>query len=45
MLSSKSVLFMKLTISLLLAKFANANLAAEFYAVNLSNSGEVIYSS
>ena len=34
-LSSKSVLFIKLAISLLLAKFACANHAAKFSAVNL----------
>ena len=42
-LSSKSVFFTKLAISLLLAKFTWANLAAKFSAVNLSNSGVVIY--
>ena len=42
-LSSKSVSFMKLAISLLLAKFAGAILAAKFSADNLLNSGVVIY--
>ena len=35
--------FTKLAISLLLAKFACANLASQFSAVNLLNSGVVIY--
>ena len=34
---------MKLAISLLLVKFAFANLAAKFSSVNLLNSGVVIY--
>ena len=42
-LSSKSSLFTKLSISFLLDKFACANLAAKFSAVNLLNSGVVIY--
>ena len=37
-LSSKSVFFTKLTISLLLAKFACANLEAKLPAVNFLNS-------
>ena len=42
-LSSKSVFFMKLAISFLLAKFAGANLAAKFPDVNLLNSWVVIF--
>ena len=42
-LLSKSVFSTKYAISLLLAKFAGANLAAKSYAVNLPNSGVVIY--
>ena len=42
-LLSKSVLFTKLTILLLLAKFACFNLAVIFSNVNLLNSGVVIY--
>ena len=42
-LSSKSVFFTKLAILLLLAKFGCANLAAQFSAKNLLNSGVVIY--
>ena len=42
-LSSKSVFFMKLPISFLLVKFGCANLAVKFSAVNLLNSGVVIY--
>ena len=42
-LSSKSVFFTKLAILLLLAKFGFANLAAQFSAKNLLNSGVVIY--
>ena len=42
-LLSKSVLFTKLPISLLLAEFACFNLAAKFSADNLVNSGIVIY--
>ena len=40
-LSLKSVFFTKLAISL--AKFACANLAAKFSAINLLNTGVVIY--
>ena len=39
----KSVLFTKLAISLLLDKFACFNFAGKFSAVNLLNSGAVIY--
>ena len=42
-LLSKSVLSIQLAISLLFAKFACTNLAAIFSAVNLINSGVVIY--
>ena len=42
-LSSKSVFFVEPTISSLLVKFACANLAAKFFAVNLLNSRVVIY--
>ena len=42
-LLSKSVFFTKLAISLLFAKFAGANLAVKFYALNSLNSGVVIY--
>ena len=42
-LSSKFVLFTKLPISLLLAKFAHANLAAKFSDVNLLNYWVIIY--
>ena len=42
-LSSKSVFFTKVAISLLLAKFVCANLAIKFCDVNLLNSGVVIY--
>ena len=42
-LLSKPVLFTKLAISFLLAKFACFNLAAKFYDVKLFNSGVVIY--
>ena len=42
-LSLKSVIFTKSAISFLLAKFACAYLAAKFLAVNLLNSGVVIY--
>ena len=42
-LLSKSVLFAKLVISILLAKFACFNLAANFSDVKLLNSGVVIY--
>ena len=42
-LSSKSVLSTKLAISLLVAKFACVNFAARFSAVNLLNSGVLIY--
>ena len=42
-LSSKSVFFMKLAISLLLAKFTCTNLAANLSDVNLLNSWVVIY--
>ena len=41
--SSKSVLFTKLAISLLVARFACVNLSAKFSAVSLLNSGVVIY--
>ena len=40
--SSKSVFFTKLPISFLLAKFACANLAVKFPAVNFLNCGVVI---
>ena len=40
---SKSVLFTKLAISLLLAEFACYDLAAKCYTVNLLNFGLVIY--
>ena len=42
-LLSKSVLFTKLPISILLAKFASFNLPAKFFIVNLLNVGVVIY--
>ena len=42
-LLSKSVFFMKLATSFLIAKCACFSLAATFSAVNLSNSGVVIY--
>ena len=42
-LSSKSVSFTKLVISLLVAKFACANLAVKFSAVSWLNSGVAIY--
>ena len=42
-LSSKSVLFTKLAISFLLAKFTCANLAAKLSTVNLLNPRVVLY--
>ena len=41
--SSKSVFFTKPEISFLFAKFAWANLSVKCFAVNLLNSGVVIY--
>ena len=41
-LVSKSVLFAKLAVSLLLPKFARFNLELKIPAVNVLNSGEVI---
>ena len=42
-LLSSSLFFLKLAISLLLAKFACLSLASKLFAVNLYNSGVVIY--
>ena len=42
-LLSKTLLFAKLTILFLLAKFACVNFAAKFSGINLLNSGVVIY--
>ena len=41
--SSKYVLFTKLTRSLFLTKFAHFNLKAKMSAINLLNSGVIIY--